>query len=71
MHVWFVLPDGNRIGRQHPVIPAEGSIVQIERDGPRYFAGRIEHLVSEKERHRKIVVRLAPILRGWGDEEAA
>jgi hypothetical protein len=66
IHVWFVLPDGDRVATQAELAPRRGDIVRFASDGAAYEVAQIEHIATPQGRrhgmrYTQIIVRLAPM----------
>jgi hypothetical protein len=58
IHVWFILPDGNKLGRQVTTVPAIGDLVTVDNEPPMRVSDR-QFEVRERVSRSKIVVYLA------------
>ena len=62
-HVWFVLPDGERLATEVVTVPRRGDIVRFAGDGEPYEVAVIEHIATRAGtrrgmRYTNILIRL-------------
>ena len=70
MFVWFVLPEGDDVGREVPAVPGTGHIVRFDRGGDAYVCSP-PVWIAAADGYSKVTIALSPAFEHRFPEAAA